>query len=71
MDDEEEEQSGFKVTDRRMFTTEGEVRDPQQPEQGEQAPTQKEEPPKTSPEEKPPATRSAGRRREGILRPDG
>ncbi len=53
MDDEEEEQSSFKVTDHRMFTTEGEIREQQQPEQGEQAPPQKEEPPKASQEEKP------------------
>ncbi len=53
MDDKEEEQSAFKVTDRRMFTTEGEIREQQQPDSGEQAPPRKEEPPKASQEEKP------------------
>ena len=52
MDDEEQEQSSFKVTDRRQFTDQGEVRDPHQPDSGEQAPPQKEEPPKASPEKK-------------------
>ncbi len=52
MDDEEQEQSSFKVTDRRQFTTEGEVREQQQPDSGEQAPPQKEEAPKASPEVK-------------------
>ncbi len=52
MDDKEEEQSAFKVTDRRMFTTEGEIREQQQTDPGEQAPPQKEEPPKVSQEEK-------------------
>ena len=64
MDDEEEEQSGFKVTDRRMFTTEGEVREQQQPDQGEQAPPQKEEPPKASPEEKPEASKEPSQKEE-------
>ncbi len=54
MDDEKEEQGGFKVTDRRQFTTEGEIREKQQPDPGKQeAPPQKEEPPKASQEEKP------------------
>ncbi len=52
MDDEKEEPSAFKVIDRRMFTTEGDIREQQQPDSGEQAPPQKEEPPKDSPEEK-------------------
>ena len=56
MDDEKEEQSAFKVTDRRMFTSEGEIREQQQPDPGEQAPPQKEEPPKASQEEKPKAS---------------
>ncbi len=64
MDDEEEEQSSFKVTDHRMFTTEGEIREQQQPEQGEQAPPQKEEPPKTSPEEKPEASQEPDQKEE-------
>jgi hypothetical protein len=53
MDDEKEEQGGFKVTDRRQFTTEGDVREQPPPEPSEQAPPQKEEPPKASQEEKP------------------
>ena len=54
MDDEKEEQGGFKVTDRRQFTTEGEIREKQQPDPGKQeAPPKKEEPPKASQEEKP------------------
>ena len=54
MDDEKEEQGGFKVTDRRQFTTEGEIREKQQPDPGgQEAPPQKEEPPKVSQEEKP------------------
>ncbi len=64
MDDEEEEQSGFKVIDRRMFTTEGEVREQQQPDQGEQAPPQKEEPPKASQEEKPKASQEPSQNEE-------
>ncbi len=50
MKDEKEEQGGFKVTDRRMFTTEGDIREQRQPAQGEQPPPQKEEPPKASQE---------------------
>ena len=57
MDDEEEEQSGFKVIDRRQFTTEGDIREQQQPDPGgQEAPPQKEEPPKASQEEKPKAS---------------
>ena len=56
MDDEKDEQSAFKVIDRRQFTTEGEFREQQQPDPGEQAPSQKEEPPKASQEEKPKAS---------------
>ncbi len=64
MDDEEEEQSAFKVTDRRMFTTEGEIREQQQPDPGEQAPPQKEEPPKASQEEKPKASQEPSQKEE-------
>jgi len=64
MDDEEQEQSSFKVTDRRQFTDEGEVRDPQQPDAGEQAPPQKEEPPKASPEEKAEASQESSQKEE-------
>ncbi len=53
MDDEKEEESAFKVTDRRQFTAEGEIREQQQPDSGEQAPPRKEEPPNASQEEKP------------------
>ncbi len=60
MDDEKEEDSPFKVTDRRMFTIEGDIREQQQPDSGEQAPPQKEEPPKTSQEEKPEASQEPG-----------
>ena len=34
MNDEKEEQGAFKVTDRRMFTTEGDIREQQQPDPG-------------------------------------
>ena len=64
MDDEKEEPSAFKVTDRRMFTTEGEIREQQQPDPGEQVPSQKEEPPKTSQEEKPKASQEPGQKEE-------
>ena len=64
MDEEEEEQSSFKVTDRRQFTDEGEVRDQQQPDAGEQAPPQKEEPPKASPEEKAEVSQEASQKEE-------
>ncbi len=64
MDDEEEEQSAFKVTDRRMFTTEGEIREQQQPDPGEQAPPHKEEPPKASQEEKPKASQEPSQKEE-------
>ncbi len=64
MDDEEEEQSPFKVTDRRMFTTDGEVREQKQPEQGEKAPAQKEDPPTASPEENPKASQEPSRKEE-------
>ncbi|MCH8017945.1 MAG: DUF1844 domain-containing protein, partial [Acidobacteria bacterium] len=64
MDDEKEEDSSFKVIDRRMFTTEGEIREQQQPDPGEQAPPQKEEPPKTSQEEKPEASQEPGQKEE-------
>ena len=53
MDDEKEEQGGFKVTDRRQFTTEGDIRERQPDPGGQEAPPQKEEPPKASREEKP------------------
>ena len=54
MDDEKEEQDGFKVTDRRQFTTEGDIRKQQQPDPGTQeAPPQEEEPPKASQQKKP------------------
>ena len=54
MDDEKEEQDGFKITDRRQFTTEGDIREQQQPDPGSQeAPPQEEEPPKASQQEKP------------------
>jgi hypothetical protein len=57
MDDEKEEPSEFKVIDRRQFTTEGDIRDQQQPDSGgQEAPPQKEEPPKASQEEKPKAS---------------
>ncbi len=64
MDDEEEEQSAFKVTDRRMFTTEGEIREQQQSDPGEQAPPHKEEPPKASQEEKPKASQEPSQKEE-------
>ena len=57
MDDEREEQqqSGFKVTDRRQFTSEGETReeDPQQPAPQEQEPAPQEQEP--APQEQEPA----------------
>lgn len=54
MDDEKEEQDGFKVTDRRQFTTEGDIREQQQPDpDSQEAPPQEEEPPKASQQEKP------------------
>ncbi len=57
MDDEKEEPSEFKVIDRRQFTTEGDIRDQQQPDSGgQETPPQKEEPPKASQEEKPKAS---------------
>ena len=50
MDDEkeEQEQGGFKVTDRRQFTLEGEVREeePQQPAQAQPPPLKEQQPPK-------------------------
>ncbi len=64
MDDKEEEQSAFKVTDRRMFTTEGEIREQQQPDLSEQAPPHKEEPPKASQEEKPKASQEPNQQEE-------
>ncbi len=64
MDNEEEEQGSFKVTDRRQFTDEGEVRDPQQPDAGEQAPPQKEEPPTANQEEKPKASQEPSQKEE-------
>ncbi|MCZ6769196.1 MAG: DUF1844 domain-containing protein [Acidobacteria bacterium] len=50
---EEQEQSGFKVTDRRQFTSEGEVRqeEPQQPAPAQPPPPQEQQPPKASQEE--------------------
>ncbi len=64
MNDEEDEQSNFKVTDRRQFTAEGEIREQQQPDSGEQAPPRKEEPPKASPEEKPRASQEPSQKEE-------
>ena len=55
MDEEKEEQKpgGFKVTDRRKLTPEGEIRKeaPQEPAPAEPPPPQEEEPPKASQEE--------------------
>jgi len=52
MDDEKEEQGGFKVTDRRQFTLEGEIREeePQQPAQAQQPPPKEQQPPQASQE---------------------
>lgn len=54
MDDEKEEQGEFKVTDRRQFTTEGDIREQPPPDPGgQEVPPQKEEPPEASQEERP------------------
>ena len=49
---EEQEEGGFKVTDRRQFTSEGEVREeqPQQPAQEQQPPAKEQQPPQASQE---------------------